>query len=39
MIMFSNTTVLPSRIPGGGEVLIIYIPPISVKYFNVGGGI
>ena len=37
--MFSNTTVLPSRIPGGGGVLIIiYIPPISVKYFNVGGG-
>ena len=41
MIMFLNTTVLPSRTWGEGEVLIIiYIPPISVKYLNVaeGGG-
>ena len=43
--MFSNTTVLPSRI-SGGVLIIIYIPPphIPVKYFilkktlDMGGG-
>ena len=37
MVKFLNTTPLPSRIFGGG--VLIFLTPLSMKFFNDEGGL